>query len=287
MVIAAQWVFAAATVLGALGVWLLLPRGAKPGRAAGAVLATLALGLWGSRTASTGSWMADATFLVLAAAVVSAGVATITCRNTITCCLWFGVSSLGLAAMLLMAGGGLVVAVAWSVYAGVLVAAILLVLMLGQFEGEQPYDRSSWEALLSAATGMVLAGVLSMTLSDLPHGSEAAAATAALRNALIVGSLLFGIGVIGFISRRNMVVIILAIQVLLQGALLSLAAFGRFHEHASVRQLILALLATATAYCAVSLMIVWTFLQRTGKLDVVAWHSLREANQPPPDEPHV
>jgi len=201
--------------------------------------------------------------------------------------------------MLLLAGGGLVVAVAWSVYAGASVAAILLVLTLGQFEGEQPYDRSSWEALLSAATGMVLAGVLSMTLCDLPHGREAPGVgpaevssleppqTAALCNALIVGSLLFGIGVIGFISRRNMMVMILAFQVMLQGVLLSLAALGRFHEYANVRQLILAVLATATAYGAVSLMIVWTLLRRTGKLDVVAWHGLREANQPPPDEPHV
>ncbi len=291
-----RWVFAAATLLGASGMWLLLPRGTGRGRVVGAVLATLAVAAWGSRATSTGSWAADGTFFVLAAATMGAAVATLTCRNTVSCCLWFGVSSLSLAALLLLIGCGLVVTAAWSLYAAALVTAILLVLVLGRLEGEQAYDLSSWETLLSAATGMVLAGVLSMTLCDMPRdsGPSATAAdsagtpeTALLRNALTVGALLFGVGVVGFVSRRNMVVMILAVQVLLQGVLLSLAAFDRFHGDSGARRLMLAILATAAVHCAVSLMIAWTCLRQTGKLDVIAWHGLREANQPPPDEPHV
>jgi NADH-quinone oxidoreductase subunit J len=51
-----------------------------------------------------------------------------------------------------------------AVYAGAILVTFLFVLMLAQPEGKAPYDRVSWEALISAVTGMVIVGVLSMTI---------------------------------------------------------------------------------------------------------------------------
>ena len=42
-------IYPLATLLGALGLWLLLPRGKAGGRAAGTVLAVVSLGLWASQ----------------------------------------------------------------------------------------------------------------------------------------------------------------------------------------------------------------------------------------------
>ena len=53
---------------------------------------------------------------------------------------------------------------------------------------------------------------------------------ALLHNYLVVGALLFGIGLIGFLSRRNMIVMFLSAEMMLQGVSLSLVAWGRFYN---------------------------------------------------------
>src|SRR5947207_1027024 len=61
----------------------------------------------------------------------------------------------------------------------------------------------------------------------LPSQAEGAAMneTALLQGYLIVGALLFGIGLVGFISRRNLIVMFLAVEMMLQGVSLSLVAW--------------------------------------------------------------
>ena len=51
-----------------------------------------------------------------------------------------------------------------------------------------------------------------------------------LNNYLIVGAVLFGIGMIGFVSRRNMIVMFLSAEIMLQGVSLSLVAWSRFRN---------------------------------------------------------
>ena len=53
---------------------------------------------------------------------------------------------------------------------------------------------------------------------------------ALLENYLIVGALLFGIGLVGFFSRRNMIVMFLSAEMMLQGISVSLVAWSRFHN---------------------------------------------------------
>ena len=50
-----------------------------------------------------------------------------------------------------------------------------------------------------------------------------------LYNYLLVGGLLFVVGMIGFFVRRNMIVMFLCAEMMLQGVSLSLIAFGRYH----------------------------------------------------------
>ena len=108
---------------------------------------------------------------------------------------------------------------------------------------------------------------------------------ALLNNYLIVGALLFGIGMIGFLSRRNMIVMFLSAEIMLQGVSLSLVAWSRFHNDFGGQMLVIFIIAVAACEAALALALVQTLCLRTGKLDVAGWHALREANQPPFEEP--
>jgi NADH-quinone oxidoreductase subunit K len=103
---------------------------------------------------------------------------------------------------------------------------------------------------------------------------------ALLNNNLVVGALLFGIGLVGFMSRRNMIVMFLAAEMMLQGVSLSLVAWSRYHNNFGGQMLVIFIIAVAACEAAILLGLVTTLFQRNGRLDIADWHSLRESNQP-------
>ena len=76
---------------------------------------------------------------------------------------------------------------------------------------------------------------------------------ALLNNYLIVGALLFGIGMIGFLSRRNMIVMFLSVEIMLQGVSVSLVAWSRFHNDFGGQMLVLFIIAVAACEAAMAL----------------------------------
>ena len=52
---------------------------------------------------------------------------------------------------------------------------------------------------------------------------------ALLQNYLLIGALLFFMGMVGFLVRRNMIVVFLCVEMMLQGVSMSLVAWGRYH----------------------------------------------------------
>ena len=110
---------------------------------------------------------------------------------------------------------------------------------------------------------------------------------ALLNNYLVVGALLFGIGMIGFLSRRNMIVMFLAAEMMLQGVSVSLVAWGRYFNDFGGQMLVIFIIAVAACEAAIALALILMLFQRRGSLDVALWHELREANQPPYVEPEL
>ena len=107
-----------------------------------------------------------------------------------------------------------------------------------------------------------------------------------LNNYLLVGAVLFGVGLIGFVCRRNMIVMFLSAEIMLQGVSLSLVAWSRFHNDFGGQMLVVFIIAVAACEAAIALALVLTLFDRRGKLDIADWQLLREANQPPfQDEP--
>jgi NADH-quinone oxidoreductase subunit J len=197
-----QQIIPIATVLGALGLWLLLPRGAARGRVLGGVLALAGLGVWASQLPAVGGWIADAVVWILGGVTILAAIATVTFRNPVYCAIWFGMTLAGTAGLFLVIGAQFLAVATLVVYAGAILVTFLFVLMLCQPEGQASYDRVSWEALLSAATGAVIIGILSMTIASVlsgPSAVSAAASEEAMTREILVpehvarlGTVLFG-----------------------------------------------------------------------------------------------
>ncbi len=104
--------------------------------------------------------------------------------------------------------------------------------------------------------------------------------TTLLLNYLVVGALLFAIGLVGFVTRRNMIVMFLAAEMMLQGVSLSLVAWGRYHGDWGGQMLVIFIITVAACEAAVALAMILMMFQRSGKLDIAFWQQEREANLP-------
>jgi NADH-quinone oxidoreductase subunit K len=101
-----------------------------------------------------------------------------------------------------------------------------------------------------------------------------------LNNYLIVGALLFTFGVIGFLTRRNLIVMFLCAELMLQGVSLTLVAFGSYHGTWGGQVLAIFSLSLAAAEAGIALALFVVLFRRDGSLDVSIWQDLREADQP-------
>ncbi len=72
---------------------------------------------------------------------------------------------------------------------------------------------------------------------------------------LVVGGLLFSLGVMGTLLRRNIIVMLISIELMLNGANLTLAAFSTFLEDMAGNVMVIFSLTVAAAEVAVGLAI--------------------------------
>ena len=174
----------AATLLGAVGLWLILPRGSRRGWWLGVLCALGSLGLFGYLAPrmylaeeSSAALAGELVFMLLAVVTIVSAAATISMRNPVYSAIWFAMSLLGTSGLFLYQGAQFLAVATIVVYAGAILVTFLFVLMLAQPKGHAYYDRLSWEAMLSAGTGAVLVGVLTMAI-DSSMKSEESGATA-------------------------------------------------------------------------------------------------------------
>lgn len=95
-----------------------------------------------------------------------------------------------------------------------------------------------------------------------------------------VGAVLFALGLVGFLTRRNLITMFLCAELMLQGVVINLLAFGRFHGTLSgqVTGLFVITVAACEAGLAMALFLV---LYKRGKtLDSGDWQQVREAGVP-------
>src|SRR6516162_3303684 len=101
-----------------------------------------------------------------------------------------------------------------------------------------------------------------------------------LRNYLLVGAALFSLGVLRFLSRRNLIVMFLSAEMMLQGTALSLVAFGRYHGNWTGQVFTIVILTVAACEASIALALIVILYNRRSSLDVTIWQDLREEDTP-------
>lgn len=104
---------------------------------------------------------------------------------------------------------------------------------------------------------------------------ELALSSLTLSHFLLTGAVLFALGLVGFLSRRNLIVMFLCTEMMFQGVVVTLVAFGRFHGNYSGQTFVIFVLTIAAAEAALALGLVVLLFRRKQTLDASAWKALR------------
>jgi NADH-quinone oxidoreductase subunit J len=176
---AAAWPALGALVLGVVALCLLLPATTGRRRLAGTALGLLSIllilsGMMLPLAPLSAQWV----FWALATVTIVAAVAAIATTKPVYTALWFALSLLGTAGLLLFDGAQFLSVSTMAVYAGAILVTFLFVIMLAQPEGHASYDRITWgwyTKSVAALMAALLVGVLTIAMS----GAVASPATRA------------------------------------------------------------------------------------------------------------
>jgi NADH-quinone oxidoreductase subunit K len=102
-----------------------------------------------------------------------------------------------------------------------------------------------------------------------------------LHHFLIIGAVLFVIGMIGFLTRRNVIVLFLCAEMMLQGVAINLCAFARYRGHLQGQAFVLFILTVAACEAGIALALILMLYRTRRTLDVSVWQDLREPDQDP------
>ena len=92
---------------------------------------------------------------------------------------------------------------------------------------------------------------------------------------IILGAVLFALGLVGFLARRNLIVMFLSTEVMFQGVVLNVVAFAHYHRHVEGHAFGLFLLAIAAVEAGLALGLIVLLYRRRGTLDAEAWSVMR------------
>jgi NADH-quinone oxidoreductase subunit K len=104
---------------------------------------------------------------------------------------------------------------------------------------------------------------------------------ASLESYLVVGAVLFALGLVGFVSRRNMIIMFLSAEMMLQGVAVNLVAFAKYRGDLGGQVLVLFILTVAACEAAIALALILALYKRRKSLDVSVWQELREPDLEP------
>ena len=102
-----------------------------------------------------------------------------------------------------------------------------------------------------------------------------------LHHYLTVGAVLFALGMIGFLTRRNLILMFLCAEMMLQGVALNLVAFARFRGNLHGQSFVLFILTVAACEAAIALALILTLYRSRRTLDISLWQDLREPDLEP------
>jgi len=96
-----------------------------------------------------------------------------------------------------------------------------------------------------------------------------------LNHYILLSSIIFSIGVIGVLTRRNAIIIMMSIELMLNAVNLLLAAFSVYHGDASGQVFVFFIMALAAAEVAVGLAIIVMVYRNTKSVDINTLNKLK------------
>ena len=96
-----------------------------------------------------------------------------------------------------------------------------------------------------------------------------------LEHYLIVSALLFGLGLLGVILQRNLLVIYMSLELMLNAANLALVAFSHFNQQLNGQVMVFFVITVAAAEVAVGLALIVALFRRRQTVHVEDWSTLR------------
>jgi NADH-quinone oxidoreductase subunit K len=102
-----------------------------------------------------------------------------------------------------------------------------------------------------------------------------------LEGYLLVGAVLFALGMVGFLTRRNLIIMFLSVEMMLQGVAVNLVAFAKYRGDLGGQVMVLFILTVAACEAAIALALILMLYKRHKSLDVSVWQELREPDLEP------
>lgn len=96
-----------------------------------------------------------------------------------------------------------------------------------------------------------------------------------LAHYLFLSVAMFVIGLVGFITRRNLIIMFLCTELMFQAAAIALIAFSRFHLNMTGQTFVVFILTIAAAEAAMALALVVLLFRRKESLDAEQWQELK------------
>lgn len=95
-----------------------------------------------------------------------------------------------------------------------------------------------------------------------------------LAHYLVVSVLMFVLGLIGFLTRRNLIIMFLCTELMFQAAAIALVAFGRYHLNLSGQTFVIFILTVAAAEAAMALALIVLLYRRKESLSADEWQDM-------------
>lgn len=92
---------------------------------------------------------------------------------------------------------------------------------------------------------------------------------------LILCTLLFSIGVIGILIRKNLIVLFMSIELMLNAINLLLVAFSSYHSNPDGQVFVFFVMLVAAAEAAIGLAVLVLLYRNNPTLDVSVWNRLK------------
>ncbi len=108
-----------------------------------------------------------------------------------------------------------------------------------------------------------------------PSGLPAPLGGLVLAHYLFTSAAMFTLGLIGFLTRRNLIIMFLCTELMFQAAGIALIAFSRFHLNHTGETFVIFVLTVAAAEAAMALALVVLLFRRKETLDASTWAEMR------------